>query len=438
MNSDKIPDHDDRLDSEDSTTINEQSTDDKDEDNNIPDGGQGWAVVAAGFLSQFIMFGTSNIWGLFAQAQAETVFKGRASTTALMSVGSMYTLVTFGLTPIATMLADRFGARTTFALGGILMTLAEFLSACATEVWHLYLTQGVLFGFGSAISYMAMSCVIPQWFSKKRGAAMGIISAGAGLGGLAESSMVGIVIDRYGIPWAFRSIGFLSLLFCGTSIFLFKERVPRKRSKDSPIKSPIKLSTFNSSNFIIWIAAAAFAVTASSPPLFYLPKYAASVGVSTATSSNLMGIHSAVSSVGRFAVGYIGDKIGRINAFIIATTMAGLCCFLLWPFATTYNSLLCFVIVWGSVSHTYYSLSAPITASIVDKNDIASAFGIVFVVSSVASAGVPIATIIESASPSGLGYLSVQMFSGALSMCAILVCLILRTKLAKGRHFSAI
>lgn len=85
-------------------------------------------------------------------------------------------------------------------------------------------------------------------------------------------------------------------------------------------------------------------------------EYAASVGVSTAISSNLMGIHSAVSSVGRFAVGYIGDKIGRINAFMIATTIAGLSCFLLWPFATTYSSLLCFVIVWGSVSHTYYSL----------------------------------------------------------------------------------
>lgn len=66
----------------------------------------------------------------------------------------MYTLITFGLTPVATILADRFGARMTFSLGGILMTLALFLSACATEVWHLYLSQGVLFGFGSAISYM--------------------------------------------------------------------------------------------------------------------------------------------------------------------------------------------------------------------------------------------------------------------------------------------
>lgn len=53
----------DELDSEDSQTINGQLTDDEDEDKDIPDGGQGWAVVAAGFLSQFIMFGTSNIWG---------------------------------------------------------------------------------------------------------------------------------------------------------------------------------------------------------------------------------------------------------------------------------------------------------------------------------------------------------------------------------------
>jgi MFS family permease len=37
---------------------------------------------------------------------------------------------------------------------------------------------------------MSVVAVIPQWFTTKRGAAMGISSAGTGIGGLALSPMV--------------------------------------------------------------------------------------------------------------------------------------------------------------------------------------------------------------------------------------------------------
>ncbi|KAG2217422.1 hypothetical protein INT45_013753, partial [Circinella minor] len=403
----------------------------KDLPNDAPDGGYGWAVVVAGFFAYVTMFGVANIYGLFSQAYATSTLEGKSTTLELMTVGSVLFVSLNILSPISVLLV-RFGTRFNYALGSILACLGVFLASFTTEVWHLYLTQGLLFGFGSSFLYMSVASVIPQWFTKRRAAAMGISSAGSGLGALSMSPMVNYLILKYGLPWAYRILGFFLLGICTLGTFLIKDRVPMSSyRKSQPIKSPIKLSMFKMVNFDIWLIGSVISVMGYLPPVFYLPKYAASIGINKSDASNLLSILSASNAVFRIILGFGADKIGRLNMFIIVSALSGIFSFVIWPFANSYNILLIYCILWGATSGMYYALAAPITATVVGMKDLSSGLSIAFIVSAIAAMGTPISAAIQDATPNN-GYIGIQMFNGAIYVLGAFICLYLKYRLTGG------
>ena len=111
------------------------------------------AVAVAGFFANFVMFGVASIWGVFSQAYSTSILAGKASTLELMTVGSVLNVCINLFTPVSVLFV-RFGTRFNYAFGSVLMGLGIILSGFCTEVWHLYLTQGLLFGFGASFVYM--------------------------------------------------------------------------------------------------------------------------------------------------------------------------------------------------------------------------------------------------------------------------------------------
>ncbi|KAF7725115.1 hypothetical protein EC973_000442, partial [Apophysomyces ossiformis] len=389
----------------------------------IPNGGYGWVVAAAGFLSNFVVFGTASIWGVFSYAYQTTILENKATMVELMGVGSVVLACLNLMTPLSPVLG-RFGARFVMALGSVMMALGLILAAFSYEIWHLYLTQGVLFGCGASLVYMSVVAVIPQWFTTRRGTAMGISSAGTGFGGLALSPMASSLIEKLGLPWAYRIIGLMSFGICMIATVMLRTRLPPKQGKQ-PIKSPIKLSMLKNFDFVLWLLGAVISLTGYLIPLYYMPKYAASIGLSHSDASNLLGICCAMNAIGRLLLGWVADKIGRLNMYIISAILAGIFCMLLWPFANSYSKLLAFSIVWGFVCGIYYALAAPITGSIVGIENISSGLSILFIASAIACVGPPVGSAIQSITPNN-GYLGVQMFSGAVYIFGALLCIVLK------------
>ena len=75
------------------------------------------------------------------------------------------------------------------------------------QLWHLYLTQGLLYGIGSSMYYFPLMSLTPAYFDRNRGAAMGIVLAGSGAGGLVLSPVFHTLLTRLGIRWALRILG---------------------------------------------------------------------------------------------------------------------------------------------------------------------------------------------------------------------------------------
>ncbi|KAI8379137.1 major facilitator superfamily domain-containing protein [Radiomyces spectabilis] len=395
----------------------------------IPNGGYGWFIAVAGFLSNFVMFGAASIWGVFSNAYATSILQNKASSVELMGVGSTMIACLNLLTPLSPVLA-KLGARVVMAIGSVMMSLGLILAGFSYEIWHLYLTQGVLFGCGASLVYMSIVSVVPQWFTTRRGTAMGISSAGTGFGGLALSPMASSLIAQYGLPWAYRIIGLMSFGICMISTFLMRTRLPPNFRKQ-PIRSPIKPEMLKDMNFVLWLLGAVIALTGYFIPLYVLPKYAASVGVSAANASTIVGVACALNAIGRLVLGWVADKIGRLNMYIIANIFAGLFCMLLWPFAKTYGALMAFAVLWGTVCGIYFALAPPITATIVGMEKTSSGLAILFVASAVSSVGPPIASAIQTATPNE-GYIGVQMFAGSVYIFGSLMCIVLKIKMTKS------
>lgn len=143
----------------------------------------GWWIVAACFLVLFVHSGCAFYsFGVFLD-----VWKAQfpaSSVTAVSLPVALYMLV-LGLTgPAVGRLTDRYGPKRLLMGGGVITGTGLMLLTQVTEVWHLYLLYSVV-GIGmSGAGLIPVSATISNWFTKRRGAAMGITTAGIALGAL--------------------------------------------------------------------------------------------------------------------------------------------------------------------------------------------------------------------------------------------------------------
>lgn len=155
----------------------------------IPNGGYGWVCIACCFLINAHTWGLNSAYAVFLGYYLDNnVFPG-ASALEYAFIGGLSISMALLLSPVATTVLRLYGTRVCCFLG-IFFETASFIGASfATRIWHLFLSQGVCFGWGMGFLFIASVNVPPQWFTTKRSLANGIAAAGSGFGGMVSSKM---------------------------------------------------------------------------------------------------------------------------------------------------------------------------------------------------------------------------------------------------------
>jgi len=135
-----------------------------------PDGGWGWAVVAASFAAHMIADGFGFSFGVLF-TELLLVFGETKSRTAW--IGSLFVSVPAICGPVAGVLTTRFGCRWTTIMGAVIASVGCFASAFTSSVGQLCVTFGVVAGFGLALVYVPAVIVVAFYFEKKRAFATG-------------------------------------------------------------------------------------------------------------------------------------------------------------------------------------------------------------------------------------------------------------------------
>ena len=63
--------------------------------------------------------------------------------------------------------------RLTMFIGLGILSLGLVASSFATKIWHLVLSQGLLYAIGGCMLYLPAVVLLDEWFIRKKGLAMG-------------------------------------------------------------------------------------------------------------------------------------------------------------------------------------------------------------------------------------------------------------------------
>jgi MFS family permease len=136
----------------------------------------GWVVVAVSATVNMLAWSMRSTFALFYVALLAE-FGWRRGDAALGYSLSWLLLLLFS--PLCGRLADRWGAGRVVAAGGLILGAALVLTARVTTLWQYFLTLGVLGAAGVGAIQTPAATAVSRRFVRSRGAAMGIVSAGA-------------------------------------------------------------------------------------------------------------------------------------------------------------------------------------------------------------------------------------------------------------------
>jgi MFS family permease len=262
--------------------------------------------------------------------------------------------------------------------GAVLMATGYFLASFATRTWHLLLTQGLIEGIGSSLLYFPILSIAPEYFSARRGAAMGFILSGAGTGGLVLSPVTSALISQVGTRWTLRSLALINLCI-GMAVALATS--PTRSSITRPTLVNVRIATKPA--FILQALAALLQASGNFVPLTFLPEFSISLGYTAATGALLLAVSNGVNSVARITTGAMADMVGRQNTLIVSLIASALSVSCVWITAATgevKGLWITFVVLYGFTAGGFNALFPTTITDIFGIQAYASVNGFVYFV----------------------------------------------------------
>ena len=183
----------------------------------LTDSPRGWLTVIATFLSSAVALGTVYSFGAFFQSMADDFGTGKGSTAVIFG---LTTFSFFWLSLITTRLSDRYGPRPVLAAGAVALFVGLWATSYVDSIGIGYITFVVGAGIAGACAYVPMVAHVGGWFEKSRATAVGISTAGIGVGTLVMSPLAARLIDVYGWRSTYRIFGVGGSLILLLGVFM--------------------------------------------------------------------------------------------------------------------------------------------------------------------------------------------------------------------------
>ncbi|XP_036894692.1 monocarboxylate transporter 5 isoform X2 [Sturnira hondurensis] len=146
-------------------------------------------------------------------------------------IGSIMASVSFSGGPVVSIIGERYGEKTTSLLGAFLVSGGYLISSWATSIPFLWVTMGLLPGFGSAFLYQSALLIISKYFKKRLALSTAIARSGMGLTFLL-APCAKILIDLYDWTGALVLFGAIILNLVPSSMLLRPIHVTNENDPD--------------------------------------------------------------------------------------------------------------------------------------------------------------------------------------------------------------
>ncbi|KAH7026351.1 major facilitator superfamily domain-containing protein [Microdochium trichocladiopsis] len=376
------------------------------------EGGYGWCVVAAVFVINMHTWGLNSSFAVFLAYYLRNNFFPGVTALQYAFVGGLSISISMLCSPLATMLIrwERCGTSMTIFIGVIFESIGFLGASFATELWHLLLSQGISFGVGMGLCFVASAPVPAQWFEKRRSLASSIAAAGSGFGGLCYSIATSAMIQSIGLAWTFRILAIICLVVNTVAAFVVKDRNAATGSVHVLFNSAL----LRRPEFLLYECWLILSMLAYVALVFSLVDYCQSIGLSAANASLVGALFNLGQGLGRPIIGVASDHYGRLNVAQISTALSGVLCLVFWlPGTRTLAACIVFALLCGPVAGVMWASCTPVCAEVVGISLTPSALSMSWL-ALVLPAMFSEAIALELKRPGSWGYTNIQVFIGCM------------------------
>ncbi|KAJ3788249.1 MFS general substrate transporter [Lentinula aff. detonsa] len=320
------------------------------------DGGfHAWAYLVSAWLVELLVWSFPFSYGIFLNFYATDPSFEHYSSASLALVGSLSSGVLYLTSPIILPIINRYPwhKRNAMILGVILCVSGLVGAAFSTKVWHLIITQGILYSIGGSLLYFPMTTYLFEWFSAKKGIANGVIYSGTGVGGVVTPFVVETLLQKYGRRTTLLSLAVAFLVLSVPCLPFIKPRAPVAQVVD--IRS-INTRFLSFSPFWILFAANLFQGLGSFLPSLYLPTFASDLNLGTTSGTLALAFLNGASVPGLIFLGWLSDAFDIRWSILISSLGSALAVFFLWGFSEKLAPLLAFACIYGFLAPSWSAL----------------------------------------------------------------------------------
>lgn len=299
-----------------------------------------WIPLLGGVLGSTTCGLLLYAWSVFIAPLSKEFGWSRAEISIAFAICCLiFGLVTFP----AGRFSDKVGPRKVVLVGGIILAIGFVLSGFITSKIQLYITYGVIAGFGGGCVYLPPIATAPKWWPDRRALATGFTVVGLGLGSFIMGPLATKIIEMPGYGWryVFIYVGIAMGVMCVLSAMCLQ--VPPKGWKPAGWNPPVpkpgaavtrdfthEESIRTSQFWLLWVSyfAGSFA------GLMIISQIAAhgiDSGLTKMTASYAVMALAISNAAVRILIGAIIDKIGVKKCFITLFSLQIVALLLLYP-----------------------------------------------------------------------------------------------------------
>jgi len=251
------------------------------------------------------------------------------SRSLLAGAFSVFTLVHGIANPLVGMLCDRVRPGRLMAGGGLALGIALWIDSYISTPLELYLLLGVLTAVAVAsCGWVPAVIEVQRRFQDRLGLALGIVSAGVGIGMILVVPLSQWLIDELGWRTAFRALGVLfAAIIVPCALFLARSGTLRVVASPKAVGASLPSTRPGARSARLseaaraapfWLIMAAYFFGSLSSQTLHVHQVAFLVdhGIAAMVAAAMVGVVGAASVVGKIGGGWLSDRIDREFVYV--------------------------------------------------------------------------------------------------------------------------
>ena len=273
-------------------------------------------VVIAATIFMMCGFGTMTTVGTFMKPLEEEFGWLRADMSFAYT---LFTLGTAGGGLVWGHLSDRFDPRPIAIFGSVMMAGGLLLLSRQSNLFNIQLLYLLIGALGLGCLYSPVLSTVGLWFEKRRGLALGIVTAGGTLGQGLIPLAVQEVLEVTGWREAYLLIGCVYCVLLAPAALMLRKPNVEIAGKGTAAARPPGWALPPELSVVLLSIGAILCCLCMAVPLVHLIPYFSDTGRSPASTASLVFVAMLAGTVGRVLFGSLADRIGGLATYALAS-----------------------------------------------------------------------------------------------------------------------